>query len=78
MKAEIKRDRNGNKIARIECKGFRSFSIQTNQNAPEAHRLSLGVKFDLEQPSIAGTELKRYILEFGTLYQQDALNLRNA
>jgi len=66
----LSRDNNGNKILIYKPEfGGRGFSVQTNGNLPETHRMPLGYFLH----SVAMRELNRYIKEHGTNHQKKLL-----
>ena len=76
MRAEITFNKiKGVKTVKITRRGFQGFSIDTNANLPQVHRMSLGAKFSMVEPSIMGREIRRYVKDFGTLHQNDLLGL---
>lgn len=52
-------DRNGNKIVKIKRATGRGFSIQTNANLPETHRILRGKKTPKEMRELKGSELAK-------------------
>jgi hypothetical protein len=67
VKLKLGMDNNGNKIVSISRKGYRGFSIQTNDNLPLTHRLlSLAT---LEEFYMALDEVRAYVTVYGTEYQ---------
>lgn len=57
---EMGRDQFGNTVVRLKRNGWRGFSIQTNGNLPQTHRLKY--PFD--------GEIRKYIQTYGTHYQR--------
>ena len=74
-KAEIKKDNNGNKIISLTKKGSRGFSIQTNGNLPETHKMEMGKKFNLASHLVVCWEVMTYIKSHGTDKQKSFLSL---
>lgn len=62
MDLSLSRDINGNKTLKLSCPGIRGFSVQTNGNLPDTHRMT---KHDLDR-NIAINELNSYIMIYGT------------
>ena len=63
MKFTISRDVNGLKVVKVSGEGFKTFSIQTNQNLPNTHQGNI--------PDIP--EIIKWVKTFDTLYQKKAL-----
>lgn len=69
----IDTDRNGNKIVRVRfANGVRGFSIQTNGNLPETHRLEMGRVKSIENINIV-SEIMLYVKDHGTESQRKKL-----
>lgn len=64
---KIGRDTNGNKVVKVKTPNLRAFSIQTLQDLPKTHRN--GVTPDTQ------TEVARYVMNFGTKHQKNALGI---
>lgn len=64
---DIRRDVNGNKCCLYRPAKGKAFSVQTNDNMPETHRLGINP----ETPQ----EFAEYISSCGTDYQRDCLNV---
>jgi len=67
MSLKLGRDTNGNKTLKVSFTKRQGFSIQTNQNLPETHRMTTDC-FDYK---VAVDELRGHIKRFGTLRQRD-------
>ena len=65
---KISRDVNGNKTVLVKVEDHRAFSIQTNGNLPETHRLGLGA--DIEKEVIS------YVSKFGTDHQKKLFDIQ--
>ena len=63
----LDRDTNGNKTLRLSFPKFRGFTVQTNGNLPETHRMTPET-FDYQ---VAINEVREHIKRFGTLRQRD-------
>ena len=67
------RDANGNKVVKVKTNTGHSFSIQTNQNVPTAHKLStLSDASDAELKKIEN-EILAYVNAYGTSKQKDLI-----
>ena len=62
---KIGRDRNGNKVCKVQVTHGRGFSIQTNGNMPETERTGVG--------SWTEGEVDAYVKAYGTERQKSAL-----
>ena len=69
MNLKLSKDVNGNKTLKVMPHGERGFSIQTNGNLPETHRMS---KHDFDH-SLAINELNGWIKLYGTDREKDLL-----
>tara|TARA_R110000772_G_C13086229_1_gene418038 strand:- start:45 stop:266 length:222 start_codon:yes stop_codon:yes gene_type:complete len=68
---KLSRDINGNKtLVFSPGKGQRGFSVQTNGNLKETHRLAINGRFC---DYIAADELNAFIKEYGTTRQKELL-----
>lgn len=69
MILKLSRDVNGNKTLVVSFQGVRGFSVQTNQNLPNTHRMTQ----DTFDRSAACNELTGYIKVYGTKRQKELL-----
>lgn len=60
----IGHDRNGNKVCRVKIGDSRAFSIQTNGNLPQTHRIGV---------TQAPDEVAAYVASYGTAFQRAAI-----
>ena len=68
---EIKRDVNGNKIARFHsATSKRGFSVQTLGNLPELHKLSVGESIPAHMDVACWIEFVEFIKTHGTKRQK--------
>lgn len=68
----LARDINGNKILKLEksdLSGKRGFSIQTNGNLPQTHKMETET-FDR---TVAIAEIKDFVSRYGTISQKHAI-----
>lgn len=68
----LARDVNGNKILKLEksdLSGKRGFSIQTNGNLPQTHKMETET-FDR---AVAVAEIKDFVSRYGTISQKHAV-----
>ena len=68
---EIRKDRNGNKILYYSNGYYRGFSVQTNGNLPETHKMN---KEDFS-PLTAQKELNEYVEKYGTEREKGLLGI---
>ena len=68
MRYKIDSDRNGNKVLKIKPVGGRMFSIQTNGNLPDNHRMPYGW---YTPDALQVQEILHYIQDYGTKYQKE-------
>ena len=69
IKLKLGRDTNGNKIVKVTSPGHRGFSIQTNGNLPQTHRMDK----DEINTHIVHDELRAFCGIYGTKRQQGIL-----
>ena len=74
LRFEVRRDRNGNKIATVRpctnTKRFRAFNIQTLGSLPKCHKLELGTIIETNTQVEYWKEILVYIKAFGTKKQK--------
>jgi len=72
---KIKMDVNGNKVAQVKAAGFRAFSIQTNGNLPELHKLPPGSVLFCDDGYWVLQQITDYVRQHGAAKQKQALNI---
>lgn len=73
MKATLTRDSNGNKTITIKPANKTAFSIQTNGNLPQCHRLPARTTFDAHFYVEYWKEIKDWISLHGTDRQKNIM-----
>ncbi len=70
------RDTNGNSVVKLKNSKGKGFSIQTNGNLPNVHRMKSGKAKDLDSKELEALakEVKKYIDEFGTKTMDEGLD----
>ena len=68
---KLGRDRNGNKLLKVDCGSRRGFSVQTLGNLPKTHTMT---KCDFDEHT-ATAELYDHIHAHGTQRQKELLDL---
>lgn len=71
--AKISRDLNGNKIVSLKFSNGTGFSIQTNGNLPQTHKLHPGKISPTDVTEFVEPEVKEYVRKYGTSRQKSIM-----